>query len=282
MSSIKYPAKIILFGEHTVLQGGRALAVPYPKFGVKWQQRPSPDGRLLAVLAYLRDHFAETDFNFPQLKRDLEAGWQLVGNVPNGYGLGSSGTVCAAIYDRFANGQRDVHETQAFLAQMEGFYHGQSSGTDPLISLLQQPLLLGAGRVVTTSLRASWHQGLFLLDSVQERIAGPLVDRFIHQFRSDSDWRERVQNQWMPSSDACLNYLCGNDTAAFPTHFSRLSQLQAELSPWLIPEKIKTIWRGDSYQLKLCGAGGGGFMLGYSTDWAATKQELVNYTIYKV
>ena len=158
-----YPAKIILFGEHTVLQGGRALAVPYPTFGVRWEQGDEPDKRLLALLEYLQEHFDSDDFNFPELSRALQNGWQLIGNVPGGYGLGSSGTVCAAIYDRFGRGKMPLSEVKAFLARMEGFYHGQSSGTDPLISLLKEPLLLERKAIRPVKLRSDWNQGLVFI-----------------------------------------------------------------------------------------------------------------------
>lgn len=277
-----YPAKIILFGEHTVLQGGQALAVPYLQFGVQWQKKSVTDERLLGLSAYLETHFSAEDFNFPSLNAHLRDGWQLVGNVPTGYGLGSSGTVCAAVYDRFAKAKQNLQDAQQFLAQMEGFYHGHSSGTDPLISLFQQPLLLGQGEVKAINLVSNWQDGLFLLDSGVPRQAAPLVDRFVYQYKTDMKWRHRIQEAWIPASHACLECLTKPLDGVFKNHFNLLSESQLQLAPWLIPTALQGIWQGKSYQLKLCGAGGGGFMLGYSHDWASTKRELEAYTIYKV
>ena len=120
------------------------------------------------------------------------------------------------------------------------------------------------------------------MDSGREREAGPLVDRFVQQFQSDTKWRSRIQNDWMAASNACLDYLMGQRHSDFGEHFSQLSDWQASLSPWLIPDAIRSIWQGDSYRLKICGAGGGGFMLGYSSDWEQTRAALAAYPIYKV
>jgi len=97
-----YPAKILLYGEHTVLRGGRGLAVPYPGLSLKWWSQSKPDERLLAFVEYLKATVPQGLLKTDLLKNHLLAGWQLSGNIPTGYGLGSSGAVCAAIWDRFA------------------------------------------------------------------------------------------------------------------------------------------------------------------------------------
>ncbi|MEL7162952.1 MAG: hypothetical protein AAFN92_19490, partial [Bacteroidota bacterium] len=51
--SRSYPAKVLLFGEHTVLRGGRGLAVPYPRFSLRWTAG-TPDERLLDFAEYLQ------------------------------------------------------------------------------------------------------------------------------------------------------------------------------------------------------------------------------------
>jgi mevalonate kinase len=54
----------------------------------------------------------------------------------------------------------------------------------------------------------------------------------------------------------------------------------------MIPEKIKGIWESglssDSYYLKLCGSGGGGMMLGVTTNYDEVKNILKNYNLHMV
>ncbi len=49
----EYPAKILLYGEHTVLRSGRGLAVPYPGLSLRWS-RSTPDEQLLRFCDYLK------------------------------------------------------------------------------------------------------------------------------------------------------------------------------------------------------------------------------------
>jgi mevalonate kinase len=37
MTDVFYPSKLLLFGEHTVLRGSQALAMPLLKYGGRWQ-----------------------------------------------------------------------------------------------------------------------------------------------------------------------------------------------------------------------------------------------------
>ena len=58
--------------------------------------------------------------------------------------------------------------------------------------------------------------------------------------------------------------------------------LLANLNP-MIPEQFHAIWeRGiqtGAYYLKLCGSGGGGFILGFTEDIEKAKNELKDYSL---
>jgi mevalonate kinase len=51
----------------------------------------------------------------------------------------------------------------------------------------------------------------------------------------------------------------------------------------MIPEGFKEVWKygiesGD-YYLKLCGSGGGGYILGFTKDYENAKVQLKNYEL---
>lgn len=282
----KYPAKILLFGEYTVLQGGKALAIPYENFAISWTlKNGNADQRLIDFAQYLKSNFSKDIFDFAQMESMLKMGWQLCGNVPSGYGVGSSGTVCAAIFDRFAHAaskQTDPQNKKQLLARMEGFYHGQSSGTDPLISLTNRPIVLEAQITKWPVLPQNWSDHLFLLDTNINRVAAPLIRRFLQQLETDQDWQQKIETDWASASNHCINALLDANSVSFENAFQVLNTHQLDLAPWLIPDAIQRIWQGESYMLKICGAGGGGFMLGYTNNWAATQAELSNYTLHKL
>lgn len=78
-----------------------------------------------------------------RFRQDLENGLYFNSNIPQSYGLGSSGCLCAAVADRYG---KNLSGNPALLRdlfiQMESFFHGSSSGLDPLVSYLNKPLHL--------------------------------------------------------------------------------------------------------------------------------------------
>jgi mevalonate kinase len=279
---------VLLLGEHIVLRGARALAIPYERFGARWTQGAEPDERLLAFVAYLREQFAAAEIDTAACERAVRAGWQLHSDIPVGYGLGSSGAVCAAVLDRFGTDAArtlPLPELKRFLARMENHFHGNSSGTDPLIIFRRRPLLLGGPgleEIMPPVLPAPYR--LFLLDTGQPRSTATYVERFLARYDDGGTFAHRTRSAWMPASAAALEALLGAAGNALWAACSTLSRVQGELLPDFIPEPVRAVWRGADHVLKLCGAGGGGFMLGLSRNWPATQQELTaaGWTVYAV
>ena len=74
-------------------------------------------------------------------------------SIPQGYGVGSSGALVASIYDQYAADKITVLENltrdkllklKQIFALMESFFHGKSSGLDPLNSYLSLPILINS------------------------------------------------------------------------------------------------------------------------------------------
>ena len=80
--------------------------------------------------------------NISKLIKDFDSGWTLRGNIPTGYGIGSSGAVCAAILDKYQYESADIETSHNQLIQMESYFHGKSSGLDPLVSFYDKPVLI--------------------------------------------------------------------------------------------------------------------------------------------
>lgn len=259
-----YPAKVLLYGEHTVLRGGRGLAVPYPTFHLRWDTG-TPDPRLLEFAEYLAAH-PEFHLDTDRLHEDLRRGARLAGNIPTGYGLGSSGAVCAAVYDRYAlTTLSETGSLRTLLAAMEGHFHGNSSGTDPLIAYLQRPLVLGGGADAGV-VRFSPGNGLafFLVDTGMERSASSLIHRFLDAYDREP---EPIQRGWQQPADEAIGALLAGNAEALYAATAVVSEFQLKHFPTFIPHAYHGLWNGgDAYRLKLCGAGGGGMLLGLARD----------------
>ena len=66
----------------------------------------------------------------------------------------------------------------------------------------------------------------------------------------------------------------------------RIGGFQLRFLERLIPEQFRPVWQqgleGDLFKLKVCGAGGGGFLLGITKDFEATKAALPDQKLIPV
>lgn len=275
-----YPAKLLLLGEHTILRGSRALAIPLPSRYCYWvQQAGAVDTQLKRFADYLAEHSPD-HFAHAQLQAELSAGWQLATTIPVGYGLGSSGAVCVAIFDRYATSAgraAAAANPKAFFAAMENYFHGNSSGTDPLITYLGQAVCLyGDGHYEQVEL-PPWPRDwqLFLLDTGQPRQTAPLVQYFTERYAADASFRQAVEEEWIPATEAGIDNWLAADWPALASALEQISTFQLGHLPPMVLPALRHAWAkglaSQRYSLKICGAGGGGYCLGLTKDWAATQ-----------
>ena len=261
-----YCAKILLFGEYTVIFGGNALAIPYPKYSGKWEKHPTSDKRLFPFLAYLNEINADLHFKLDLDKLDSywTRGWIFNSTIPDGYGLGSSGAFCASVYHTSWHSLK-IHPTpqqaKEDLARLENYFHGKSSGFDALVSLYGSSILFWKRNIELCTLPDKIGHQWSLWNTGISRSTGPLV----HQFRNkliQPSFKQKMEQLTDLSNTVLKAYLSGED------YFDRLkaiSQLQFEYLHFLIPPHCMQIWEksltNPDIAVKLCGAGGGGYLL---------------------
>ena len=286
---MEYRGKILLFGEHIVVQGAQALAQPLLAFQGHWAfGRPEdfPTHSLHDWLNYLSglQSAAALDvrLDLDRFTRDLNKGLYFESNIPLGYGAGSSGALCAALYDTYALNPPDKTDVRLFpgiradLGKIESYFHGASSGADPLVSYLDQPLLFDRGQAIRpVSLPVpDARYTLFLLDTGHARKTGPLVQRFQAKMR-EPHFHDYVVAELIPATeDAIQCYVQGSWEALFEV-WALISHFQYRfMQEWILPTWHQA-WldslAGSQHRLKICGAGGGGFILGITRDWAFTR-----------
>ena len=137
-----FPSKILVFGEYSVLCGSQALALPLAQFGGQW--RFSNNLKKQYDLPQLAHYIAQQalPIDTAALTEALAQGLYFESNIPRGYGAGSSGALVAAIFECFGTEKMvNLTDIKRTLGLIEAYYHGASSGFDPLGSFVKQAIV---------------------------------------------------------------------------------------------------------------------------------------------
>ena len=291
---MNYPAKILLFGEQTVLKGSEALAIPLWKLCGNWRctKNDIAAARLYGLVQYLEKIEAEKvpALNISALKRDvLEKGFWFESDVPEGYGAGSSGALIAALYDNYVSEkENDNVALKKQLGLMESYFHGTSSGLDPLVSFLKKPVYIrrdGTMEIQENQIKETL--SLFLIDTHIKRKTETFVNVFLEKYE-DTYFKENTNNTLIPETDAAVTFFMRGEKENLFEALHGISWFQFRFFSEFIPKDFKSIWleglSSTYFKIKLCGAGGGGFLLCFSKDAPATEMifKEKNLTFFKV
>ena len=258
-------SKILLFGEYGIIKNSKGLAIPYNFYKGTLKRKSQKQSELhhqkeedilksnealRSFASYLQTLTEEespiVQFDIQKLNADITAGMYFDSSIPQGYGVGSSGALVAAIYSEYAinpinpndNLTREkLLQLKAIFGRMESFFHGTSSGLDPLNSYLSLPILINS-----------------------------------------HDHIEPIKY-----TDACIDdFLKGRFKSLF-ANIKNLSSIVLNHFKPMIPKEFHTLWKqgidtGD-YFLKLCGSGGGGYILGFTEDLEKAKRTLAGHKL---
>ena len=287
----KYNGKLILFGEYSMIFGSEALLTPYYSAFGEWSSvinRPSAQAfesneSIRNFYNYLNDNDGFRILDLRRFEMEINAGLFFDSNIPLGYGVGSSGALVAAIFDRYKLTEiNDIPKLKSFLAKMESFFHGSSSGMDPLQCYLGKPFILsqqttdnGQRMTILEDDFMSDDIHIFLIDTKIKSPTAPLVERF-KELRKDATYLDKFDNEYVPLISKCIKSLIDKNNDDFYKYLSQVSKLQIELLSHTIPEETRDYFltdiNKDGFQVKLCGAGGGGFLLGFSNNIQKTNE----------
>ena len=264
-----YHGKLLLFGEYTILRGSQGLALPLALFSGFWSKEgadPVP-GALNKIADFLAENTFPFELDINLFRKEITDGWHFTSDIPFGYGAGSSGALTAGIYDRYVKKKtEDLSQLKKELGLIEGFFHGASSGIDPLICYLDQSILLRGKKEVEIVKDIPDHRGsFFLIDTGISRKTAPLVNIFLEKSK-DKNYRDRCDAVLIPAVDEAIAAFFASDQESLFEQWHEISFFQYKYFQEMIPEAFRQVWleglAGGDYKLKLCGAGGGGFILG--------------------
>jgi mevalonate kinase len=124
--------------------------------------------------------------------------------------------------------------------------------------------------------------GIFLIDTGMTGETQPLVNLFVEKCKEEG-FLHVIKDELIPFNNNCIKSFLKGEVKDMFSNLKELSKfLLGRMSP-MIPRKFRQLWKQgietESYYLKLCGSGGGGFILGFTEDIEKAKIELKDYHI---
>ncbi|MBL6869789.1 MAG: mevalonate kinase, partial [Flavobacteriales bacterium] len=210
-------------------------------------------------------------------------------------GIGSSGAIVAATYDRYCNknkidSAKDIHnesiiKLKSIFSKLESFYHGTSSGLDPLICYLNLPILIKSKTDLGTVGIPDSNNGkgaVFLLNTGEVGNTQPLVQHFLERCKEEG-FRKMLKNKFKKYNDASIDAFLKSEGKSLLKNVKSLSKVLYENFQPMIPKLYRDLWKEgidtNSYYLKLCGSGGGGYILGFTKDFQEAQAKLSSYQL---
>ena len=300
MTNPLFYAKILLFGEYGIIEDSQGLTVPYSfyKGTLKFSDLSSEFERksnlsLKKYSDYLMNIELDEKFklNIADFQKDIAGGLFFDSNIPQGYGVGSSGALVAAIFEKYSFikytpesiSKDELKELKKVFGVLESYFHGKSSGIDPLICYMNLPILIENKENVDRVSIPKSEEGkgaIFLIDSGMTGETGPMVQIFFEKMKTEG-FRKTMKEEFIRYNNACIDAFLKKEMNPFFRNLKNLSVWAYEHFKPMIPESIYKAWKKgldtNAYYLKLCGSGGGGYILGFTKDYAKAEKMLKGY-----
>lgn len=300
MTNPLFYAKILLFGEYGIIEDSQGLTLPYSfyKGTLKFSDNQSDFERksnesLSKYAHYLATlHLPEAfKLNVEAFLKDIQDGLFFDSNIPQGYGVGSSGALVAAIFERYSFikynpesiSKNQLKDLKKVFGELESYFHGKSSGIDPLICYMNLPILIENKESVDKVSIPKEEAGkgaIFLIDSGSIGETGPMVQIFFEKLKNEG-FRKTLKEEFIKYNNACIDTFLNKEMTPFFRHLKDLSKWAYVHFKPMIPTNLYKAWKKgldtNAYYLKLCGSGGGGYILGFAKDYAKAEKMLEGF-----
>ena len=300
MTNPLFYAKILLFGEYGIIEDSQGLTLPYSfyKGTLKFSDNHSDfekksNESLQKYSDYLANLELSKDFKIDveAFKKDIEKGLFFDSNIPQGYGVGSSGALVAAIFEKYSFkkynpstiSKTQLKDLKKVFGELESYFHGKSSGIDPLICYMNLPILIENRESVDKVSIPKEEAGkgaIFLIDSGSIGETGPMVQIFFEKLKNEG-FRKTLKEEFIKYNNACIDTFLNKEMTPFFKNLKNLSKWAYVHFKPMIPNNLYNAWKKgldtNAYYLKLCGSGGGGYILGFAPDYAKADKMLEGF-----
>lgn len=300
MTNPLFYAKILLFGEYGIIEDSQGLTLPYSfyKGTLKFSENQSDfEKKSNESLSKYAQYLSELNLleafkiNVEAFKKDIEKGLFFDSNIPQGYGVGSSGALVAAIFEKYSFikynpeeiSKNQLKDLKKVFGELESYFHGKSSGIDPLICYMNLPILIENKESVDKVSIPKEEAGkgaIFLIDSGSVGETGPMVQIFFEKLKNEG-FRKTLKEEFIKYNNACIDTFLNKEMTPFFKHLKDLSKWAYVHFKPMIPTNLYNAWKKgldtNAYYLKLCGSGGGGYILGFAKDYEKADKMLEGF-----
>jgi len=300
MNGPLFYSKILLFGEYGIIEDSKGLSIPFNfykgalKIPNKINSMSKASNEILrGFLKYLKSSKIKLDLE--KFSSDIDKGLYFNSSIPEGYGIGSSGALVAAVYDKYAFEKITVLENltreklinlKNIFSIMESYFHGKSSGLDPLNSYLSIPILINSKKDIKVtgipSQKSIGNGAVFLMDSGKIGSTAPMVNIFMEKMKKDG-FRKIMNEKFIRYTNLCVDNFLNGDLSDLFNNTKKLSRIVLKNFKPMIPKEFHGVWKkgidNDSYFLKLCGSGGGGYILGFTENFEEARKQLKDHKL---
>ncbi len=274
----RVPGKWVLAGEHSVLRGAPAVALPHPELGLSLAydphekseslsvNPPEANGILLELLSAMIENIQTQGLSFSQPQGRV----QIESTIPIGAGLGSSAALCVALTQWVSSILEFGEEQKIELAtRLEHRFHGKSSGMDVAVISARQPITYtmanGIQNIGVTSLpKFTFHD-----TGLRSRTSDCVLR--VEKFREDTpQLGAHVDAKMEAASRFAIDGLAAFDAGDRPAGLRLISDAMKQAREcfysWeLVPGEARrleeSLLREGALAVKLTGAGGGGMVV---------------------
>ena len=294
MDNTSFNSKILLFGEYGIMHNSDALSIPYKKFNgfLSISNALTEDQKISnRNIEYLYDYIIQDKYlnsiiNLNNLKEEINLGLYFDSNIPIGSGLGSSGALVSSIISRYSKVDLKSFsnsEIKKIMSLVESKFHGNSSGFDPAVSYFNKPMLYSNQKIKLIERIAFKDFKVYIIDSQIDSSTKKMIKIFEDKI-GKSEFRIFFNSKFINNTNQCIDHLI-NTSKLFRDSVKELSNDTLHNFQEMIPEKLKNKWKegikNDSYYMKLCGSGGGGFFLAYDFD-NQINSSFSDFKIYQI